>query len=234
MTRRSLPIILGALLVPALALMLSACQTAPPKQPKITFTPKRVAVLPFQMVAPDPGDGGAASSPLTGSVFFTGSTKPAAGAQAALDNALMDIIAHRAVFKIIPPSQVGPVFQRLRRRNLGQSMMDSVTATGRLFKADAVLVGFIYRFSALVGNSMSAEKPASAAFDLALVRISDKTVVWKNSFDQTQRPLSEDILDAGRWMRHGIRWYKVGQFARIGLEQLMQGFPWLEKTQKQQ
>ena len=35
----------------------------------------------------------------------------------------------------------------------------------------------------------------------------DGSVLWKNSFDETQQSLSQDLLNLGQYMKHGLRWY---------------------------
>ena len=98
--------------------------------------------------------------------------------------------------------------------------------TGAKMGADGVLVGHLYRFDQRVGGPMTAKKPASVAFDVAMVRVADGIVVWKNSFDETQRSLTENIFNIEQFVQGGLRWFTAEEFATYGMKVLMAGFPW--------
>ena len=219
-------LVLGLVGLFALLLLAGACEGPLPPGKRPNWQPQRVAVLPFQAVTPDPHRGGVAASPLTGAVYSGSKGKMAPGASSTLTQALMDILAKKAGFALVPPDQAGTVFIRLEREMMGRPLAEIVALTGKRLNADAVLVGYVYRYRELVGGSMAASQPASVAFDLSMVRVADQAVVWKNSFDQTQRPLTENILKVGQYLEHGMRWFTVKQFARIGMDQLMRSFPW--------
>ncbi len=221
---RNLALVLPVLL--ALLLLAGACQEPMPPGKRPTWQPRKVAVLPFQVVAPDPNRGGVSSSPLTGAVYSGTKDKMAPGATGTLTQFLMDILVKNAGFALVPPDQAGTVFIRLQREMMGRPLAEIVALTGKRLGADGVLVGYVYRYRELVGGPMAASKPASVAFDLCLLRVSDQSVVWKNSFDQTQRPLTENILKVGQYLEHGMRWFTVKQFAQIGMKQVMRSFPW--------
>ncbi len=217
----------GAVL--AALVLITACQWGAPPPPQApSWSPRRVAVLPYSTVRPDPG-GSTACSPVTGATYVYGiDTAAAPEARRVLDRALMDILEQRAAFSVVPPAQAAPVYQRLWRRHMGMSVRQAVAAAGRKLGVDAVLVGHVYRYRQRVGGPYAAQRPASVAFDLNLVRVSDARVVWKNSFDQTQRSLSENILNLGQYVEHGLRWLTARELARLGMSQLMAGFPWLK------
>ena len=229
-------LIWAALLLSAL-IMTAACQGAPKKQAPPTWRPQRLAVLPFNTVPPDAEGSTTACSPLTGSVYACGVDQHMNNeAEAVLEDQLLIILSQRATFEVVPPSQAGPVFQRLRREHMGENLAKAIADTGRKLGVEGVLVGHVYRFRQRVGSAASVESPASVAFDLALVRVSDAQVVWKNSFDETQKSLSENLFNLGQYMKTGLRWLTAQELARVGMDQLMERFPWLrpEKDQANQ
>lgn len=212
-----------------LALGLAACQTARmADRPTSDWQPKRVAVLPYQ--AAIGGEEGNVRSPLTGASFRPGPMIEGAGM--ALDASLDQWLPKVAEFQIIPVSQAGAVFDRMRREDISLNLMQAVQATGNKLKADAVLVGFVYRFAQRVGGPYAADRPASAAFDLNLIRVSDGAVIWKNSFDETQQAFSENILAASHYMDRGLRWFTVQEWGDIGLGQLLERLPWRKEAPK--
>ena len=212
-----------------LALGLAACQTARlADRPTSDWQPKRVAVLPYQAALG--GEEGNVRSPLTGASFRPGPMIEGAGM--ALDASLDQWLPKVAEFQIIPVSQAGAVFDRMRREDISLHLMQAVQATGNKLKADAVLVGFVYRFAQRVGGPYAADRPASAAFDLNLIRVSDGAVIWKNSFDETQQAFSENILAASHYMDRGLRWFTVQEWGDIGLGQLLERLPWRKEAPK--
>jgi hypothetical protein len=217
----------AALLITAGLLLTAACQ-APVTQEKTKalWKPAKAVVLPFQPVTPKSGEGDIVRSPLTSSVFSARDGVVANAGLAELDQALADGLQGKTVFQIVPASQAGLVFGRLQREDLGKPLRDLIMETGRRFQADAVLVGHLYRFSQRVGGSMAAQRPASVAFDLALVRSSDGVVVWKNSFDETQRSLSENLFEIEQFVEHGLRWFTAEELASYGMSQMLRRFPW--------
>lgn len=222
-----------ALLLCGAMIMTAACQGAPKRQAPPTWRPQRVAVLPFATVPPDGQGSSTACSPLTGAVYTCGVDKQMNNeAEAVLQDQLLSILSQQSAFDVVPPAQAGPVFQRQRRHEMGQNLAKAVAATGRQLGVEGVLVGHIYRFRQRVGGAAAAESPASVAFDLALVRVSDAQVVWKNSFDETQKSLSADILNLGQYMKTGLRWLTAQELARVGMDQLMLRFPWLKPAKK--
>jgi len=203
--------------------LLAACQGVQPQERQVMdWQPKRVAVLPYEIATG--GDEGNVRSPLTGASFRPGAVAEAAGL--ALDAALEQQLPKVASFQVVPAGQAGAVYERLRRENISLDLMQAVQMTGNKLKADGVLIGFVYRFAQRVGGPYAADRPASAAFDLAMVRVSDGAVLWKNSFDETQQAFSENILSAGQYMDRGLRWFTVQEWGEIGLKQLLERLPW--------
>ncbi len=215
----------GVLLLAAISL-LAACQaqkqTASERLAR-QWLPGKVAVLPFQVVEAGV-DEGTVRSPLTGSAFTPGPVTE--GASAALDQSLDNALPRMVEFSIISYNQAGAVFERLRREKLSLDMLQAAVETGKKLNADGVLVGFVYRFAQRVGGPYASDRPASAAFDLAMVRVSDGAVVWKNSFDETQQSLADDVLSAGQYVGRGLRWFPVQEWGDIGVNKMLGRFPW--------
>jgi hypothetical protein len=220
----------GVLLLAAISL-LAACQaqkqTASERLAR-QWLPSKVAVLPFQEVQPS-GDDNTVRSPLTGSAFTAGPVTE--GAAVALDQSLDNALPRLTNFSIISYSQAGAVFERLRRQQLSLDMLQAAVETGKKLNAEGVLMGFVYRFAQRVGGPYASDRPASAAFDLAMVRVSDGAVIWKNSFDETQQSFADNVLAAGQYMDRGLRWFTVQEWGDIGVNQILQRFPWRNKDQ---
>jgi hypothetical protein len=96
---------------------------------------------------------------------------------------------------------------------------------GKRAGADAVLTGHIFRFQERKGNRASVESPASVAFDLHLIHVAKGEMIWTGHFDQTQRPLSENLLELGSFIKRGASWITAEELAQGGLEDILRRFP---------
>jgi hypothetical protein len=211
----------------------SACQ-APKKATEVApaFNPSRVLVLPYMKVEPDSAENGMVRSPLTGAAFYVRDGIGGVDGLSSLDRALEKNLTDWATFEYVPEALAGKVFNTIRRRDMSLSLIEVIQKTGKAFKTDAALVGHLYRFSPRIGGELSAEKPASVAFDLALVRIKDRQIIWKNTFDETQQSLTENIFNLGEYLTRGIRWYTAEELATYGMDTLLTRFPWRKQPIK--
>lgn len=115
----------------------------------------------------------------------------------------------------------------------GLSGTDTTTASplnlyvnaGKRAGADAVLIGHIFRFKERIGNRASVQTPASVAFDLHLIHVDSRQIVWTANFDQTQRPLSDNLLELGTFIKRGASWVTAEELAQGGLEDIVRRFP---------
>ena len=82
--------------------------------------------------------------------------------------------------------------------------------------ADAVLDAEVLRFRERRGSDLGAEAPASVMFRAALWRVSDHALVWRAEFDETQEPISANVLNAGRYPGGGTRWLTAEELLRWG------------------
>jgi len=90
---------------------------------------------------------------------------------------------------------------------------------------DGVIMGEISRYSERRGTAISVSKPASVAFDIYLFSIESGTILWSASFNKTQRPLSENVLEMGSFLKGGGTWQTSEQMTRLAIEEIIRRFP---------
>jgi len=90
---------------------------------------------------------------------------------------------------------------------------------------DAVLTGVITRYDDRQGNALLVDQPASVAYEVYLISTRDGEILWQARFDETQRPLFDNLLLAGRFFKGGGGWQTNDTLARIGLERVVKTFP---------
>jgi hypothetical protein len=103
---------------------------------------------------------------------------------------------------------------------------------GLAFSAEAVLLGYVYRFREREGTDFAVNRAASVAFDLYLLQPIDGAILWKSRFDKTQQHLSQNILDMDTFMKGQGRWMTAERLAEIGLEDMLGGLLDAEKGKK--
>jgi hypothetical protein len=89
---------------------------------------------------------------------------------------------------------------------------------GEMVYADAVLVGRMQRYRERVGDEWGAKSPASVAFVLDLIDVRRGDVIWSARFDETQKPLSENIFALGNVSQRGIGWLSADQLVQEGVK----------------
>lgn len=80
---------------------------------------------------------------------------------------------------------------------------------------------------------MGVEKPASVGFDLHIYRLRDDKEVWKGKFDETQKPLSENILKIGSFFRRRASWLSAKELASVGMDELFARLPSPKELEEQ-
>ena len=93
------------------------------------------------------------------------------------------------------------------------------------FGADALLVGELTRWAEREGQAAAATRGATVGFQVALFDAPGGQQLWSASFDQTQRPLSENLLAASRLPGGGTRWLTAEELARWGAQQTARQVP---------
>jgi hypothetical protein len=89
---------------------------------------------------------------------------------------------------------------------------------GEMVYADALMVGRIQRYRERIGDEWGAKSPASVAFVLDLIDVRRGDVIWSARFDETQKPLSENIFALGDVKRRGLRWLSAEQLTNEGVK----------------
>lgn len=90
---------------------------------------------------------------------------------------------------------------------------------------DAVLTGVITRYDDRQGTALLVDQPASVAYEAFLISARDGEILWRARFDETQKPLLDNLLLAGRFFKGGGVWQTNDTLARIGLERVVKTFP---------
>jgi hypothetical protein len=169
---------------------------------------KRIAVLPS---SPMPGGQKAQASYLGGSVNGKGSET---NAGMVLANLLYTTLTSMPNWQIVSDLEV---------KDVGPSVPEGSTAArarklGELVYADAVMTSRVLRYRERIGEEWGAKSPASVAFVLELWDVKRGDLIWSARFDETQKPLSENLFALGELTQRGVKWLKAEELALQGVK----------------
>jgi hypothetical protein len=199
------------------------------KEPVTLTGIKKILILPFQDMAAVYGENTDVRCPICGKVFTIGTVSR--GAADMLTDQLLRMLNKRNDFQLIPSGHAQGVMSDLLAGSHKEiNEKELAVETGRILHADAVLVGYLYRFKKRDGTEYAVNSPASVAFDLHLIRVKDGRVLWSGHFDETQRPLSDNLFHLGAFLQRKAKWVTAKEMAVSGLENMLKTFPGTKKT----
>ena len=132
---------------------------------------------------------------------------------------LFQALQGNQMFLIVSEGRCIGFLNSLLATDIKASKLQLIQALGKELKVDAVLYSELFRFENRIGGEYSAKRPASVAFTLQIIRVSDKAILWRNTFDETQQALTENLLKAGLYKKIGLRWLTATELADYGLNQ---------------
>lgn len=192
--------------------------------PPEAIHPGKILILPFKDMSQVRGENIDARCPVCGRVFLTG--KVPDGASDILTEKLVSWLQNHTNHNIIVSTYTHDSQSLYLSASSGELVVRKILAEiGRKSQVDTVLAGFLYRFRERVGKGYSIESPASVAFSLHLIRVSDGNPIWSAHYDETQQSLGENLFQLGSFISRGGRWITAEEMAVSGLDELLSNFP---------
>jgi hypothetical protein len=184
----------------------------------------RIAVAPFQQIGPDELISGTVRCPLCG---MTLNGSPAQGnPEKVLETLFVEQLEnYKPKFSVISGERVAGIFRRVSSNSLTTPLRQILRDVGSELGAEGVVAGYLYRFRERKGVAYTVELPASVAFEIHLLRVSDGALVWRGIFDKTQTSLMEDLFQFSSFYREKGRWVTAEELTGEGLEQILKTFP---------
>lgn len=175
----------------------------------------RIAVLPVDRSSTRPGQERVTCT-LSDTTFEAEETSPQAAE--VMTSLLFNRLGGDKRFILVPEKKCIGFLNAIIQSDVKASQIKLIKAFGEELGVDAVLYGKLFRFDERVGSRYSVERPASVAYTLHLIRVSDGAILWRSAFDETQKTLSENILNVGFYRKVGMQWLTAGELADYGLE----------------
>jgi hypothetical protein len=156
------------------------------------------------------------------------------GSQNTLTRFLYQKIETIGTFRVFPLEKMEDALSNWDKKLFEEKPIPSSIQLGKELNVDFILVGFLFRFEERIGSSLGVEKPASVGFDVHLFRLRDERMVWGGKFDETQRPLSENLFKIGSFFRRKAHWLTAEELASVGMDEILKKLPGASELEEKQ
>ncbi len=182
-----------------------------------------LAILPFFVERIENPARGAVICPLCKGVYQYGEVAP--GSQIILTKLLYAKVEGLQRFELLPSEKVEEALSPSVMKEFGEKPFATAIEIGKELNVDYLIVGDLFRFEERVGSSIGVEKPASVGFDVHLIRLRDGKMVWLGKFDETQKPLSDNLFKMGAFVRRKASWLKAEELSGVGMGEMLKKLP---------
>jgi len=216
-----LMIILGAFTI------VGCAQWRIPKHPQSTVEEQpiinSIAIMPFKKVQnKEARRDGSGSCPICESLFMSGEV--VSNAEEKLTGLFFQKLRYSRTYSILPIGQVTGVISKELHDDLKASYFKIAVQVGKGLNVDGVLIGFVFRYQDRQGNAYSIKRPASVAFEVHLISVKESRSIWKGTFVETQKSLSENVLKLPSFIKRGSRWLTADELAEHGVDEVLKKF----------
>jgi hypothetical protein len=185
---------------------------------------RSVAVVPFFIKIPSGEGTRFVEDPISGRNFVAGEIT--SRARGDLTRLLYQKMTEFPQLEVISPKEVE---RAMEARGFEVEPIASARKIGGALGVEGVVLGWGFRYEERMGNSVSVEWPASVSFAIHLVDVKEGTVRWSGRFQETQQPLSENVLKLGSFLRRGGVWLTAKNLASVGMDKVLVSFPALKE-----
>jgi hypothetical protein len=138
---------------------------------------------------------------------------------------LTESMAKRGI-EVIPASDLATALNAQGLKPIDINPRTAAELAARKFGATAIVIGQVSRYRERQGEKFSSTGGASVAFNATIYTADPVQRVWSRQFDETQRALSEHIVNARRYPGGGMRWLTAAELAQWGAESMVNELPY--------
>jgi hypothetical protein len=207
-------------------LILSITAQAVEKNEESAKSPMRMAVIPFQPLIPEEGQGNTVICPICGIGYSGGEILK--GSEKIVEEIFIDKLHKLKEVELISSDKVQGVYKRIASESLKEPLLNILKKVGKELGVDVLVVGYVYRYTEREGYNYSAKHPASVFFEIHLIKTIDGSIIWRGIFDKTQKSLMEDVFQISSFFKSGGKWMTARQLTEQGMNTIFETFPDLE------
>ncbi|MEK6549451.1 MAG: hypothetical protein AABZ51_05060 [Nitrospirota bacterium] len=180
----------------------------------------RIAVLPFMVSPPTPGQrrGYAAPAP------------PAVAGNKLADVFYLKLNAREGL-AVVPPQMVREAMPSITASVASRSVLRDL---GERLDVAALLEGVVEVYQERKGSAIGLERAEDASavgFSVRLISVKDGKTLWTGEYYERQRPLTEDLSG---FLERGVRFLTVEQLANSAVDKVLREFPLGRQIQRMQ
>ena len=192
---------------------------------KIILTGKKLAVMPCRLGKAMPNAPAAKKQiidcTLSELCYLEGD--PMADAAGIITELLQQELQKRFDGEVTPLATVRLHYDP-QPENPDETLRDMAVGLGKKLGVDYIMAATLWRYDEREGTASGAQKPASVAFAVFLIDVSNGKVAWQDIFNRTQAPLSANVLDARLYLKKGFRWLTASEYAEYGISTMFTDF----------
>ena len=179
----------------------------------------KLLVLPFQAVVPK---GAIATCPICGK------NNPAGPITSDAKSVLTDMLImglERRGFVIVPMGKVEEALLAIGEKKAAAYPIEAAKKLAKKFNLKLVMAGVVFEYKSREGSSIGVEEPAAVSFSLHLIEGKTGRILWKDKYYESQKPLSEDITNIGKFIKRSGKWVTARRLAYDGMNTLLDNLP---------
>lgn len=128
--------------------------------------------------------------------------------------------------RVVPFAEVEMAYAQMPKDSANDTPITLAQGLGRRLNAHYVLLGTVWRYKERQGGARGVQSPASVAFAVFLISVAEGKLLWEETFAETQRSLSENVLQARTFFERGAKWLTADELARFGMDEILKDFPY--------
>jgi hypothetical protein len=126
---------------------------------------------------------------------------------------------------VIPASDLATALNAQGLKSMDINPRTAADLAAAKFGATAIMIGQVSRYRERQGEKFGSTGAASVAFNATIYATDPVQRVWSSKFDETQRALSEHIINARRYPGGGTRWLTAAELAQWGANSAVATLP---------
>ena len=142
-----------------------------------------------------------------------------------LANFTQDVLKKRFGQKVVPLKKSLDTYRQMSKDDIKDTIQTRAQTLGGKLNANLIVAGNVWRYKDKVGGSRGVQSPSSVAFAVYLIEVSSGKLLWKSAFSETQKSLSENVLEARSFFKKGVKWLTANELAQFGVKELFEKFP---------
>jgi len=203
------------------SLALSADGQSPPNASAVKI--EKIAVMPFFTGLSGHNATEMLDSPASG--FYFDQENISIDAAQVLTRQVQEALIDHHGTGIISLKESTEVYDQLREKGAREAPRALAQRLGKQLKVGHVMIGTVWRYRDRIGGSYGVERPASVAFAVFLIDVSNGKLLWTENFEETQRSLSENLLAMPTFLKRRGQWLSARELAEYGIDGIFSRYP---------